>query len=487
MSADASGGDAETALCAAARRGFADCVALLLAHGADCCTRGARGRTPLACAAASGDGETLRLLLEATRDVRGARRDRGGEPLHAAATAGAANAVAQLVEAGFDPDGKAGRSLRRPLHCAAERGNAAVLRALLAAGASRGATDALGRAPLHLAAQCGDAKRAAACVRALLEGASRAKVAGLVLARTSREAGLRTPLHAAASAAGGSGELAAELLLSAGADSSVRDAEGLTAAQVARAAGHTAVERRLHSLTRTAIAEPASALGSALKGKKRKGQGSKGGKGGKGGGRRDSGPGEAADGASAGALVPQPPAEGKASGAAKLRAKSLFTTVKALSLIDTPQKQKAEEEVVPPKHVGNTPRGGTAAPVAPTVGATQRSQAAFMQVVRAAYSLKAKAADAAASKHDHELALDDLREMSVSDAETALWRRLRSALLSLSSAAARDAAEDLRRHRQGETEAGAVAEAVVRIEETAASVAATRRASRIGFRGNVKA
>ena len=35
--------------------------------------------------------------------------------------------------------------------------------------------------------------------------------------------------------------------------------------------------------------------------------------------------------------------------------------------------------------------------------------------------------------------------------------------------------------------AGAVAEAVVRIEETAASVAATRRASRIGFRGNVKA
>ena len=150
-------------------------------------------------AAALGDARALRLLL--ARSPAAARQVNadGFTALHLAAYFGTAPCVAALLEAGADPAVAARNAmLVLPLHCAVSRRMTENVRVLLDAGAP---------------------------VDAVQQG-------GL------------TALHAAAH----NGELAiVELLLARGADRSIADAAGKSAAQHARDGGHAKVADLLES------------------------------------------------------------------------------------------------------------------------------------------------------------------------------------------------------------------------------------------------
>lgn len=242
--ADANGADSVgwTALHWAAYRGSTEMVYVLLRHGAHVNARAqpvntgtmaisdmihpawyeAPLKTPLFAAAAKGHASVIRVLLAHEADIN-ARDDWGGTPLHRAAGEGETRAAEALLEAGADVDALdsyqrtplcwavdrdgtsrwstpfrwdrhetvestrvvvllllrganpnvSDRNGGTPLHWAAERGNADIARALLAKGAKVDATmDSVkwvarpaggkstggpGQTPLHIAARTGDA------------------------------------------------------------------------------------------------------------------------------------------------------------------------------------------------------------------------------------------------------------------------------------------------------------------------------------------
>jgi ankyrin repeat protein len=151
-------------------------------------------------AAALGRLDRLDAALLADPALAAAYSPDGFTPLHLAAFFGKTEAVRRLLDAGAPVDAYTRNDLaNQPLHAAAAGRHAEICRALLAAGADVNATQHGGFTPLHEAAQ------------------------------------------------GGDDELV-ELFLSAGADPSVAVEAGGTPADLAEAAGHVDVARRLREV-----------------------------------------------------------------------------------------------------------------------------------------------------------------------------------------------------------------------------------------------
>jgi hypothetical protein len=134
-------------------------------------------------AAAKGDGDVARALLEAGASVDAVDKQ-GDTPLHYAAFQGHAVVARALLEAGASVDAFEVQS-NTPLLRAAFQGHAVVARALIEAGASVDAVDEEGDTPLHYAADKGHADVA----RALIEAGASVRAANQQR---------KTPLHLAA-------------------------------------------------------------------------------------------------------------------------------------------------------------------------------------------------------------------------------------------------------------------------------------------------
>lgn len=122
---------------AAASRGFADCCAELLRHGADVDARTHDGATPALVASRNGCVDVLRTLVAHGAQLNAANRD-GWRPLHAACVRGQTDAVRFLLAQHVDVNCQCERSHRHTpmMMCILSREfRADTLRALLAAGA----------------------------------------------------------------------------------------------------------------------------------------------------------------------------------------------------------------------------------------------------------------------------------------------------------------------------------------------------------------
>lgn len=139
----------------AARRGDVDFVAMLLKLGSDPNGKGADGATALQAAALKGHAEVVVLLLE-----RGAKVD-VGLPLHDAAVGGSQVAVRALVQHGAKVGAVDPATGDTPLHYAATWGKLEAARALIELGADRMAKNGRGRTASEEAASNGNAEIAA--------------------------------------------------------------------------------------------------------------------------------------------------------------------------------------------------------------------------------------------------------------------------------------------------------------------------------------
>ncbi|MBZ5574992.1 MAG: ankyrin repeat domain-containing protein [Acidobacteriia bacterium] len=167
----ASGCDALTI--AAAYRGTADAVGALLDAGAAVqAGPGVHARNaPLLFAALTGDGDNVKLLLAHGADPSATPTPQANTPVAAAVTFGYADVVQTLIAAGASVTGTEGTGINL-LHWAVIADRPTVIPILIAAGASLNARDENGYTPLMYAATIdfGDAE----AVRALLQaGADR--------------------------------------------------------------------------------------------------------------------------------------------------------------------------------------------------------------------------------------------------------------------------------------------------------------------------
>ncbi|XP_014235400.1 transient receptor potential channel pyrexia-like [Trichogramma pretiosum] len=143
----------ETPLHVAASLGLADCLKLLLAHGADVRVRYGEARvTPLHLAAEEGSYECVRLLLAAGAPVD-AKNARGQTALHLATLAQSVETVEILLEARAQVDAQDDNE-RTAMHAAVVKSirSNELIRALIQAGASVDKADKFGYTPLHIAA-----------------------------------------------------------------------------------------------------------------------------------------------------------------------------------------------------------------------------------------------------------------------------------------------------------------------------------------------
>ena len=143
-----------TAPGAAAASGQGASLRLLLEAGADPQWQDENGRSLLMLAATRGDIETLSLLHEA--GAAADHRDRAG---HSALTLAAANSIADtvawlLLNANVDIDHQAGAQQRSALQLAAAAGHDDVIALLLLMDVDVNAVDASGQTALQLATTC---------------------------------------------------------------------------------------------------------------------------------------------------------------------------------------------------------------------------------------------------------------------------------------------------------------------------------------------
>ncbi|XP_065888702.1 inversin-like [Dysidea avara] len=143
-----------TALHIAALYGYANCVRLLLQHGAQVNTIDAEQQSPLFRACERGHTEVMVTLLQAGADVNLA--DNGGRtPLHWAASGGHSYMCSALIQQGVmvDASDKEGRTA---LHCASYGGFADTMSLLLEAQANPNLQDNEGISSLHWACSTGN-------------------------------------------------------------------------------------------------------------------------------------------------------------------------------------------------------------------------------------------------------------------------------------------------------------------------------------------
>jgi RNA polymerase sigma factor (sigma-70 family) len=120
------------------------------------------GFTAVGLAAHFGHLETLRLLVERGGDVNVvSRHPIGVTPLHAALFGRQVETARLLIERGADVNARRGgrawpRAGWSPLHYAAAHGLTGIMRELLDRGASRNATDEVGKTPLDVARDAGE-------------------------------------------------------------------------------------------------------------------------------------------------------------------------------------------------------------------------------------------------------------------------------------------------------------------------------------------
>jgi ankyrin repeat protein len=163
-----------------------DAVAALLAEGPE---------LDVHEAAAVGQVDRLRELVELRPELANAVASDGFTPLHLAAFFRRTEAVRLLLEHGADASAPATNDTRvAPLHSAAAGGDRESVRLLLAAGADPNARQRGGFAPLHAATAAGDGE----LVELLLDaGAERAAQTddGKTPADLARERGHATIVH----------------------------------------------------------------------------------------------------------------------------------------------------------------------------------------------------------------------------------------------------------------------------------------------------
>lgn len=148
----------------AAGRDDDETVVRLLAEGVDINTPDAVGRTPLLWALRRGRSVTAPMLIARGADVNVRPAD-GGTPLVAAVMRQRADLVEMLLDRGADPNFSGQEGVVVALCRAVSTGRTDVVRLLLERGADPGVADSFGRAPLHLA----QGKRAAEMARLLIQ------------------------------------------------------------------------------------------------------------------------------------------------------------------------------------------------------------------------------------------------------------------------------------------------------------------------------
>ena len=266
--------DGVTALHVAAVGRNAAMVEQLVAAGASVAAVTTEGATPLALAVRTSNAAAVRVLIEAGTEVNVEPSEQRFTLLHIAASNGAREVAAALVEAGahLEATDAAGHT---PLHHAAARiyedGGEGVAQLLIDAGANVNAQDGSGLTALHMAV--GSIRHVLA--EYLLDAGAN------INAKANENSGGTTPLHVAAAGgwldcvglllrrgaavdpqAPGIGtpllaavekgeEYVAAALVEHGADASVQNEHGETAAAIAERKGMTTVLARLHEAKET--------------------------------------------------------------------------------------------------------------------------------------------------------------------------------------------------------------------------------------------
>ncbi|MBU8932900.1 MAG: ankyrin repeat domain-containing protein [candidate division Zixibacteria bacterium] len=217
-------GEGATPLTFAAGRGRTDAVRLLLAKGADATIRNNQGQTIAFGVAARGHTDMLRLLVDNGADLL-VSDSSGGTILHEAAISGSVVTVDYLLDAGADPD-LTNDFGATPLIFSSWRSHVDVARTLLEKGANPDIINTNGMTALHNSVKEGSVEM---CQVLLTNGAN----ASLPNLKTGG-----TPLHYACT----KGYLnIVELLVSSGADLTVKDNKGLTPLHYAGKYGHRTV------------------------------------------------------------------------------------------------------------------------------------------------------------------------------------------------------------------------------------------------------